>query len=101
MLTQRFVWLQDLEPNRAPPALLHNLSSPSPRPDLAPLTSSLQVCNPDEMLHFLSNYLTEISLVEYKMLNFLPSVIAAAGVYLANLMLKRQPWDANLRCAQI
>jgi cyclin A len=56
-----------------------------------------QVCNPDELLHFLSNYLTELSLLDYSMLGFLPSVIAAAGVYLANLMLKRQPWDANLR----
>lgn len=49
------------------------------------------------MLHFLSNYLTELSLLDYGMLSFLPSVIAAAGVYLANLMLKRQPWDGNLR----
>ncbi|KAG1676515.1 hypothetical protein FOA52_000058 [Chlamydomonas sp. UWO 241] len=57
----------------------------------------LQVCNPDELLHFLSNYLTELALLDYSMLNFVPSVTAAAGVYLANLMLKRQPWDANLR----
>lgn len=57
----------------------------------------LQVCNPDEYLHYLSNYLTELSLLDYGMLRFLPSLIAAAAVYLANLMLKRQPWDANLR----
>ena len=59
--------------------------------------STLKVCNPDEHLHFLSNYLTELSLLDYNMLGFLPSVIAAAGIYLANLMLKRVPWDANLR----
>ncbi len=58
---------------------------------------SPQVCKPDEYLHFLSNYLTELSLLDYNLLSFLPSVIAAAGVYLANLMLQRPPWDANLR----
>jgi len=57
----------------------------------------LQVCNPDEYLHFLSNYLTELSLLDYNMLKFVPSVIAAAGVFLANLMLGRPSWDANLR----
>lgn len=56
-----------------------------------------QVCNPDELLHFLSNYLTELSLLDYSMLVFLPSVVAASGVYLANLMLERHPWDANLQ----
>ncbi|GAX81523.1 hypothetical protein CEUSTIGMA_g8951.t1 [Chlamydomonas eustigma] len=57
----------------------------------------LQVCNPDEHLHFLSNYLTELSLLDYSMLEFTPSVIAAAGIFLANLMLSRTPWDGNLR----
>jgi cyclin A len=61
------------------------------------LLPSIQVCNPDEHLHFLSNYLTELSLLDYNMLGFLPSVIAAAGIFLANLILKRTPWDANLR----
>lgn len=56
----------------------------------------LQVCNPDEHLHYLSNYLTELSLLDYNMLNFLPSVVAAAGIYLANLMLSRIPWDSQL-----
>lgn len=55
------------------------------------------MCNPDELLHYLSNYLTELSLLDYSMLHFLPSVIAAGGLYLANLMLKRPPWDSNLR----
>ena len=57
----------------------------------------LQVCSPDEYLHHLSNYLCELSLLDYSMLGFLPSVIAAAGIYLANLMLKRKPWDGSLR----
>jgi len=57
----------------------------------------LQVCNPDEHLHFLSNYLTELSLLDHTMMRYLPSEIAAASVYLANLMLKRQPWDGTLQ----
>ncbi|GFR40494.1 hypothetical protein Agub_g1062 [Astrephomene gubernaculifera] len=56
----------------------------------------LQVCNPDDQLHFVSNYLTEISLMEASMLNFLPSEIAAAAVYLANLILARAPWSPTL-----
>lgn len=56
----------------------------------------LQVCNPDELLHFLSNYLTELSLLDHIMMQFLPSQIAAAAVYLANLMLRRPGWDSDL-----
>ncbi|KAJ9525418.1 hypothetical protein QJQ45_003183 [Haematococcus lacustris] len=58
----------------------------------------LQVCNPDELLHYLSNYLTELSLLDHSTaMVFLPSEVAAASVYLANLMLKRVPWDGTLR----
>eukprot|EP00199_Chlamydomonas_sp_CCMP681_P002144 CAMPEP_0119109422 /NCGR_PEP_ID=MMETSP1180-20130426/17901_1 /TAXON_ID=3052 ORGANISM="Chlamydomonas cf sp, Strain CCMP681" /NCGR_SAMPLE_ID=MMETSP1180 /ASSEMBLY_ACC=CAM_ASM_000741 /LENGTH=397 /DNA_ID=CAMNT_0007095177 /DNA_START=92 /DNA_END=1285 /DNA_ORIENTATION=+ len=61
------------------------------------LRRMLQVCNPDELLHFLSNYLTELSLLDHNMLNYLPSEIAAAAVCLANLMLRRAAWDCNLQ----
>ncbi|KXZ41049.1 CYCA2 protein [Gonium pectorale] len=57
----------------------------------------LQVCNPDDQLHFMSNYLTELSLMEAYMLHFLPSEIAAAAVYLANLILARAPWSPTLK----
>ncbi|KAG1672700.1 hypothetical protein FOA52_005177 [Chlamydomonas sp. UWO 241] len=57
----------------------------------------LQICNPDELLHFLSNYLAELSLLDYGMLRFLPSVIAAAAIFLTNVMLRRPAWSANLR----
>eukprot|EP00798_Chlamydomonas_sp_ICE-L_P014101 gene14101-20057_t len=56
----------------------------------------LQVCSPDEHLHFLSNYLTEISLLDHGMLKFPPSEIAAAAIYLANLILQREPWSGTL-----
>jgi cyclin A len=55
------------------------------------------VCNPDEHLHFLSNYLTEVSLLDHNMIAFLPSEIAAAAVFLANVILKRPAWDGNLQ----
>jgi cyclin A len=35
-----------------------------------------QVCNPDEYLHFLSNYLAEAALLDNSMLCFLPSQVA-------------------------
>lgn len=57
----------------------------------------MQVCNPDDNLHFLSNYLTEISLIDNGMLSFLPSEIAAAAVYLSNLLLRRPPWTGTLQ----
>ncbi len=56
-----------------------------------------QVCNPDELLHYLSNYLTELSLLDHIMMSFLPSEIAAAAVYLSNLMLRRPGWDGTLQ----
>lgn len=68
------------------------LTPPAPHPP-----TCIQVCNPDELLHFLSNYLTEICLLDQGMMCYLPSEIAAASVYLANLMLRRVPWDGNLQ----
>lgn len=58
---------------------------------------ALQVCNPDDNLHFLSNYLTELSLIDNNMLHFLPSEIAASAVYLSNLLLRRAPWSGTLQ----
>jgi cyclin A len=72
--------------------LSYELCIPTPKIFLRRL---LQVCNPDEHLHFLSNYLTELALLDYNMLNFLPSIVAASGVFLANIMLKRQAWNGN------
>lgn len=73
--------------------LKYELTVPTPKTFLRRL---LQVCSPDDQLHFVSNYLTELSLMEVSMLNFLPSEIAAAAVYLANLILARPPWSPTL-----
>ncbi len=54
------------------------------------------MCNTDEQLRFLSDYLIEISLLDHTMMNYLPSEIAASAVYLSNLILERPPWDGTL-----
>uniref|UniRef100_A0A7S0S2Q9 Cyclin N-terminal domain-containing protein n=1 Tax=Chlamydomonas leiostraca TaxID=1034604 RepID=A0A7S0S2Q9_9CHLO len=58
----------------------------------------LKGCGANKNLHYLSNYLAELSLLDHTMMRYLPSEIAAAAVYLANLMLgKHQPWDNTLQ----
>ncbi|KAL4199437.1 hypothetical protein AMTRI_Chr03g51110 [Amborella trichopoda] len=49
-------------------------------------------------LEFLANYLAELTLIEYSFLTFLPSLIAAAAVFLARWMLdpSRHPWNRTL-----
>ncbi|KAJ3212176.1 G2/mitotic-specific cyclin [Entophlyctis luteolus] len=44
----------------------------------------------------LAKYLMEISLVDHRFLDALPSQVAAAGLYLARRMLEAGPWDKNL-----
>lgn len=67
--------------------------------------SSLRFCerycklvNADEVTENLSRYLIELPLIEYKMLKFSPSMIAAGAVYLAMKILKREnPWNQDLQ----
>lgn len=44
----------------------------------------------------LTNYLVELTLQEYRMLKYLPSVIAAASIYLALKTMGQQPWTPEL-----
>lgn len=69
------------------------LTVPTPKVFLRRL---LQASFPDEQLHYLSNYLTELSLLDVSLIPFLSSEVAAAAVYLANALLKRQPWTDSL-----
>jgi len=49
-------------------------------------------------IHKLSRYLIELSLLNRKMLWYLPSVIAASAVYIARKMSKRTPvWTKTLK----
>ena len=49
---------------------------------------------PNVQVEFLSNYLAELSLLEYSCIKFLPSMIAASVTFLARFMLKPKshPW---------
>lgn len=49
------------------------------------------------MTHTLSKYLTELSMPEYGMLRFTPSMVAASAVYLARKMMASSPaWVHSL-----
>ncbi|XP_073103936.1 cyclin-A3-1-like [Elaeis guineensis] len=54
---------------------------------------------PNLQLEFLSNYLAELSLVDYSCVRFLPSVIAASAVFLARFTInpKVHPWSLPLQ----
>eukprot|EP01095_Lingulamoeba_sp_RSL-Kostka_P000491 TRINITY_DN10781_c0_g1_i1.p1 TRINITY_DN10781_c0_g1~~TRINITY_DN10781_c0_g1_i1.p1 ORF type:complete len:344 (-),score=110.85 TRINITY_DN10781_c0_g1_i1:52-1083(-) len=52
----------------------------------------------DSITHTLSKYFCELSLTNYDMLNYLPSQIGAAAVYLSRRMRNIKPyWNSNLR----
>lgn len=53
---------------------------------------------PSVEMEFLANYLTELTLIEYECLKFLPSVIAASAVFLAKWTMNQSshPWNPTL-----
>ncbi|XP_060672933.1 cyclin-A1-4-like [Ziziphus jujuba] len=53
---------------------------------------------PSAQMVCLAKYITELSLVEYSMLRYTPSLIAASAVFLAKYMLtpSKRPWDSIL-----
>ncbi len=56
----------------------------------------LQACVADERLHYLASYIAELSLLDHRMLQFLPAQVAAAAVYLARCMLRSKSWNPTL-----
>ncbi|KAF3447024.1 hypothetical protein FNV43_RR12204 [Rhamnella rubrinervis] len=50
-------------------------------------------------LECLANYLAELSLLEYSMLCYAPSLIAASAIFLANFILlpSKRPWNSTLQ----
>ncbi|KAK1693771.1 hypothetical protein QYE76_010468 [Lolium multiflorum] len=59
-----------------------------------------QVCHEGSALHleFLASYISELSLLEYSLLCYVPSLIAASSIFLANFILKptKNPWNITL-----
>jgi len=52
----------------------------------------LKAASADLTLAFLSSYLAELSLQEYSFIQYPPSLVAAAAVFLALRTLGREPW---------
>ncbi|KAG9459372.1 hypothetical protein H6P81_003880 [Aristolochia fimbriata] len=53
---------------------------------------------PSSELEFLANYLSELTLIEYGFLKFLPSIVAASAIFLARWTLDQSdhPWNSTL-----
>ncbi|BFZ64819.1 G2/mitotic-specific cyclin [Saitoella coloradoensis] len=69
-----------------------NLSYPNPLNFLRRISKA---DNYDIQTRTVAKYLMEISLLEHRLLEFPPSQIAAASMYLARLTLNRSSWDVN------
>jgi len=72
-----------------------NLSTPTPLHFLRRFSRAAQS---NSKIHTLSKYLAELSLLEAKLLQFLPSMVAAASVYIARKMTHQSPvWTSTLQ----
>ncbi|KAK1312059.1 Cyclin-A3-1 [Acorus calamus] len=61
---------------------------------------SLEKCKkPNLKMEFLSNYLAELSLLEYECIRFLPSIVAASAVFLTRFTINPNvhPWNPALQ----
>ena len=75
-------------------ALEFDFSYPSP---IVFLRRYSKAATADTLAHTLAKYISELSVTSYEMLEFLPSEIAAASVYMARKMLKLSPsWTLTL-----
>jgi hypothetical protein len=66
-----------------------NLSTPTPAYFLCRFSKASMS---DIRMHTLSKYIAELALLEYKMLAFVPSMIAAAAVYISRRMTGASPY---------
>lgn len=61
------------------------------------LKRGLQVVDSDNRTAQLAHYLAELSLLDYKMLTYLPSLIAASCIYSANqILMAKETWGRSL-----
>lgn len=74
-------------------ALNYDLSYPNPMNFLRRISKA---DNYDIQTRTLGKYLIEISLVDHRFMKYHPSRIAAAGMYLARLILERDEWVRNV-----
>uniref|UniRef100_A0A0A9EZ29 CYCZM2W n=1 Tax=Arundo donax TaxID=35708 RepID=A0A0A9EZ29_ARUDO len=80
--------------------LKFEMSAPTAKCFLRRFVRAAQVCDEDPPLHLesLANYVAELSLLEYKLLCYSPSLIAAAAIFLAKFILQptKYPWNSTL-----
>ncbi|WCJ17847.1 Cyclin-A3-1 [Euphorbia peplus] len=82
--------------------LKYEMGSPTIKNFLRILTKAAQEnCKSTNLpFEFLSCYLAELSLLDYRCLGFSPSVIAASAVFLSRFTIQTEqhPWSASLQC---
>lgn len=71
----------------------YNLSYPNPMNFLRRISKATDY---DQDTRTVAKYLMEISLVDYRLMEYLPSHVAAAAMYLSRMILKRGSWDPSL-----
>lgn len=77
-------------------ALQYNISVPTP---YVFLNRFLKAAQADKQLEMMSFFLAELCLVEYVMLRYPPSMLAAAAVYTGQFTLRRFPsWNRTMEC---
>ncbi|XP_010915931.1 cyclin-A1-4 [Elaeis guineensis] len=80
--------------------LKFEMTAPTAKCFLRRFVRAAQGCDevPLLQLEFLANYVAELSLLEYNMLCYSPSLIAASAIFLAKFILQptKRPWNATL-----
>lgn len=80
--------------------LKFEMTAPTPKCFLRRFVRVAQVCDEDPALHleFLANYVAELSLLEYSLLAYPPSLVAASAVFLSKFILQptKCPWNSTL-----
>ncbi|RPA85665.1 A/B/D/E cyclin [Ascobolus immersus RN42] len=74
-------------------SLDYNLSYPNPMNFLRHISKADDY---EIQTRTIAKYLTEISLLDYRFLEFVPSHVAAAAMYLSRMMFERGEWDEHL-----
>ncbi|XP_062202772.1 cyclin-A1-1-like [Phragmites australis] len=76
------------------------MAAPTAKCFLRRFVRAAQVCDEDPALHLesLANYVAELSLLEYNLLSYAPSLIAASAIFLAKFILQptKYPWNSTL-----
>lgn len=80
--------------------LKFEMTAPTTKCFLRRFLRAAQVCHEAPVLHleFLANYIAELSLLEYSLICYVPSLIAASSIFLAKFILKptENPWNSTL-----